>query len=79
MVSNIAGTDRLSVYLYRSAKVHLHTIREMMKVLTCEIHSTLTLMISDGLYYLHSYYILLQKGSDMNRDSSLRNAQYAHD
>ena len=39
-VGNIARTDRLSVYLYRSAEVHLYAIREMMKVLTCGIHST---------------------------------------
>ena len=39
-VGNIAGTDRVSVHLYKSAKVHLYAIREMMKVLTCGIHST---------------------------------------
>ena len=51
-VGNITGTDRVSVYLYRSNKAHLYAIREMMKVLTCSIHSTflqLTLTISDQL------------------------------
>ena len=33
-VGNIAKADRLSVYLHRSAKVQLHAIREIMKVLT---------------------------------------------
>ena len=51
-VGNIAGTDRVSVYLYRSTKVRLYAISEMMKVLTCGKHSTflqLTLMILDWL------------------------------
>ena len=48
----LAGTDRASVYLYRITKVHLYAIIEMMKLLTCRMHSTflqLTLMISDQL------------------------------
>ena len=35
-VGNITGTERVSVYLYRSTKVQLYAIREMMKVLTCD-------------------------------------------
>ena len=48
-VSNIARADRLSVYLHRSAKVQLCVIREMMKVLTCGIHSTFLQLTSDRL------------------------------
>ena len=51
-VGNIIGTDRVSVYLYESTKVHLDAIRGMMKALACRIYSTflhLTLMISDQL------------------------------
>ena len=50
-VGNIARANRLSVYLHRSAKVQLYAIREMMKVLTCGMHSTFLQLTSDRLCF----------------------------